>query len=85
MYENKMTPLCSSRRTESNHVLFDLDRSISKFDLGSGQVKIRPRSDHDLSRSICTSSEAVRPAIVVLHHLRVSISILSQLIGENGL
>ena len=33
----KMTPSCSPRRAGLEHVLFDLERSISKSDLRSGQ------------------------------------------------
>ena len=58
----KMTPSCSPCRAGSEHVLFDLERLISKSDLRSGQVKVRSRSDHDPRRSICTSFEAARRA-----------------------
>ena len=34
-----MKPSCSPPRTGSKHVLLDLERSISKSDLRSGQVK----------------------------------------------
>ena len=49
----KTTPSCLPRRTDSENVLFDLERSISKSDLRSGQVRLR--SDHNPSRSICIS------------------------------
>ena len=35
-----MTPPCSPRRAGSNHVLFDLERSIWEYDLESGQDQI---------------------------------------------
>ena len=56
-----MTPSCSPCRAGSKHVLFDLKRPTWKFDLRS-EVKVWPRSDHDPSRSICTSSEVARRA-----------------------
>ena len=37
----KITPPCSPRQAGSKYVLFYLERSISKFDLRSGQVKVR--------------------------------------------
>ena len=58
----KMTPLCLSHRAGSECVVSDLDRSISKFNLSSGQVKVRSRSDQDPSGSISTSSEPGRRA-----------------------
>ena len=36
----KMTPSCSPGRAGSIHVLFDLEGSISKFDLRSGEGQI---------------------------------------------
>ena len=51
-----MFPTVSSSRFEI--CIFYFERSISKFDLRSGQVKVRSRSSHDPSRSICISSEA---------------------------
>ena len=48
----------TARRDGLKHVLFDFERSISKFDLRSGQVKARSRSGHDPSKLICISSEA---------------------------
>ena len=60
--KTKMKPSCSPRRTGSEHVLSDLERSISKFDIWSGQVKVRSRSDHDPNRSVCTYSKAARRA-----------------------
>ena len=38
--KTKMTPSCSPFQAGSNHVCFDIERSISKFDLGSGQGQI---------------------------------------------
>ena len=38
--------------------IFYVERPISKFDLRSGQVKVRSTSGHDRSRSIRISSEA---------------------------
>ena len=35
-----MTPSCLDRRATSKHVLFDLERSISKFGLRSGQGQV---------------------------------------------
>ena len=58
----KMTASSSPCQAASKHVLFDIERSIWKFDLRSGQVKVRSRSDHDPSRSLCTFSEAARRA-----------------------
>ena len=72
--QQSFIPQCSkyfepSRWAGSQHVLFDFERSISKSDLRSGQVRsrsgqvkvrsgeIRSRSGHDPSRSICISSE----------------------------
>ena len=46
------------RRAGSKNVLFDLEKSISEFDLRSGQVKVRSRSGHERSMSMCLSSEA---------------------------
>ena len=34
----KMTPSCLPRRADSEHVLFDLGRSVSKYDVRPGQV-----------------------------------------------
>ena len=51
----KMTTPCLPRQVGSKHVLFNVERFIWKFDL-------RSRSDHDPSRTICTSSEATRRA-----------------------
>ena len=48
----------TARRDGLKHVLFDFERSISKSDLRSGQLKVRSRSGRDLSKSICISSEA---------------------------
>ena len=56
------TIVFASTSRGSNYTLFDLERAISKIDLRSCQVKVRSRSDHDPSRSICTSSEAGRRA-----------------------
>ena len=53
---------CSPRQAGSKHVLFKVERSIWKFDPRSGQVMVRSTSDHDLSRSVCTSFEAARQA-----------------------
>ena len=49
-----MTPSCSPRQAGPKHALFDLERSISKFDLRSGQGQIMIQV-----RSICKSSEVV--------------------------
>ena len=71
-----MTPSCSPRRASSEHVR--LNRSISKSDLRSVQVNVRSWSKYanmHIFRSGLTS-------LVVWHHLRVSISILSRVIGE---
>ena len=55
MTNKKMTPSCSPRQAGPKHALFDLERSISKFDLRSGQGQIMIQV-----RSICKSSEAAR-------------------------
>ena len=47
--KTKTTPMCSLRQLCLEDLFFDLERSISKSDLGSG---------HDFSRSIFISSEA---------------------------
>ena len=36
-----LVPSCSACRDGSENVSFDIEKSISKFDLGSGQVKVR--------------------------------------------
>ena len=62
----KMTPSCSPHRTDSEHVLFDTERSIWEFDLRSGQVKVRSWPKYvimHITRSGSTSH-------VVWHHLR---------------
>ena len=51
----KLAPSCSPLRAGSDHVLFDLEMSISKSYLRSSQVKVRSRSDP--SRLICVSFE----------------------------
>ena len=57
----KMALSYSPHQAGSKHVLvlFDHERSILKFDLRSGQVKVRSRSNHDSSRSICTLRHVV--------------------------
>ena len=45
----KMAPSCSPRQAGSKHALFYLEMSIWKFDLRSGQVKFRSKSDNDPS------------------------------------
>ena len=37
------TPLCSSRQAGSTDMLFDLERSIGKFDPRSPEVKVTKR------------------------------------------
>ena len=73
--EIEITPSCSPRRASSENVLFDLERPIWKFD------QVRSMSDNDLSRSICTSSEAVRRAKSFGTISASLTSILSRLIG----
>ena len=79
--KTKMTASCLPRRAGSKHLLYDLERSISDFGLrssGQGQVKDRPWPKYvnmHIFRSDLTSH-------VVWHHLRVSISILSRVIGK---
>ena len=53
----KLTTSCSPRRAGSKIYFFILKGQFQNFT--SGQVKVRPRSDHDPSRSICTSPLAV--------------------------
>ena len=53
----KMRPPCLECRAGSKYVLFDLGRPMSKFDLRSGQVKVRSRPGHN-RRSVCIYSEA---------------------------
>ena len=36
----KMSPLCLARQAGLEHSLFDLERSISKFDIRSGQGQV---------------------------------------------
>ena len=61
-YENKNDTIGFASSSRFETCTFKLERSIGKFDLRSGQVKVRSKSDHDTSRSICTSSEVVRRA-----------------------
>ena len=42
----KMTPSCSARQDRSKNLLFNLKRSISKFDLRSGQVQVMVHVGH---------------------------------------
>ena len=69
---------CSPRQAGSKYILFDLERSISKFDLRSCQVKVRSKRKY-VNMHIFWSGSTSQ---VVWHHLRVSISFLSRLIGE---
>ena len=74
----KMTPSCLSLQAGSDHVLFDLERSISKSYLRSGEVKVRswPKYVNMLILRRGLTNQ------VVWHHLRVSISTLLRVIGE---
>ena len=54
--ENDSIVFSSSNRFEI--CIFDIERLIPKFDLRSGQVKVRSRSGQDRSRPICISPEA---------------------------
>ena len=65
-----MTLSCSARQAGSEHVLFDIEKSISIFDLGSGQGQVNVRSGP-------TSQ-------IVWHHMRVSPS-CRDLLAKNGL
>ena len=76
----KKAPSCCARREGSENVPFDLERSISKNDLRSGQVKVRSLPKYvnmHIFRSVLTRK-------AVWHHLRVSSSILSRVIRENS-
>ena len=79
----KMTLSFLPLRASTEPVLFDLERSISKFDLRSGQD--RSRSGHHPSRSICISSEAASRARS-LGTIRASLSpSCHDLLATNGL
>ena len=83
--KTKKTPSRLAHWAGSKRVLFYLKRPVSKFDLSSGQVKVRStvkvrswpnKVNTHIFRNSLTSQ-------VVWHHLCVSISIMSQVIGEN--
>ena len=76
----RMVPSCSARRKSSENVSFDLKRSISKFDLRSSQFKLRLWPKLVNMHIIRTESTS----LVVGHHLRVSISILSRVIKKKS-
>ena len=74
----KMTPLRSPRRADAEHALFDVERSISKSGLTACQVKVRlwrKKVNMHIFRSGLITQ-------VNWHHLHVSISTLSRVIGE---
>ena len=50
MKDTGKASLCLAYRAGSKHLLFDFESLISKFDLRSGQVKVRPMSGHCQSR-----------------------------------
>ena len=43
-HDNKMTPSSLTHRAGPEHVLFDPERTISQFDLRSGQGRVKVRS-----------------------------------------
>ena len=74
----KMTPSYLFHLAGSKHVLFDLERSMSKSDLRSGQVKVRlwlKWVNMHIIRNGLTNQ-------VVWYQWRVFSSILSRVIGE---
>ena len=74
----KMVPSCSPRRAGPKYLLFDLERSIWKFDLRSGQVKGRSWPKWVNMHILLSGSMSQ----VVWNHLRVSVSIPSRLVVE---
>ena len=72
----KMTISCSPRRGDSEHVLFTLKTQFQNLTSGQVQVRSWPKyaNMHIFRRSLTSK--------VAWHHLRVSISILSRVIGE---
>lgn len=79
----KKAPSCCARREGSENVPFDLERSISKNDLRSGQVKVRSlpkyvnmhifRSVFTRNERFCNDSDSALHLVIVIRALHLLI------------